>query len=306
MLILSPQNQTRHMHYLNSLTVYFYAFLFTLVLISCTEEGDAPITMPMPLDTSTEPIIDQLKKNYTQLPEQAVTISTDSSVYAQYAMPTDKYGHAILGDGMEAEQLVVASNGKFYDLFLEDDYVFEDIRPRLYDVDNDGDLEIITIRTHTSNGAGIVIYKLVDNKLTEYATVTEIGRRFRWLNIATVDDIDNDGTVEIAWIQTPHIGGILKVAKIEKGILTVLSEKSQYSNHAIGERNLCLSVLSEQDGQKVIYVPNQNRSSITGFSLKNNIWTEFETIDQSVDFSKALLSQYDFKTPIKDQVNCID
>jgi len=239
------------------------------------------------------------------LPEQEIAKSLDYSTYAQYAMPTEKYNHGILGDKTEAKQLVVAVDGVFYSYILPEDYVFEDIRPRLYDVDGDSELEFITIRTNVYQGAGIAIYKITGEQLLEYSNVREIGTSHRWLNIVAVNDLDNDGVVELVWIETPHIGGIIKVAKIKAGTLQVLSERSQYSNHAIGERNLCLSVLTEQLNAKVIYVPNQSRDKITGFSFRNNELLVFEEITQAVDFSATLGSQYGFNKVIEEEVNCI-
>ncbi|MEZ4885084.1 MAG: VCBS repeat-containing protein [Chitinophagales bacterium] len=251
-------------------------------------------------------ILLQLAANYEQLPEQEIAISSDGRVYAQYAMPTERYQHGIMGDKIEAGQLVVVVEGVFYELTLSGDFVFEDIRPRLYDVDGDGALEIITIRTHVSKGAGIAIYKIVNEQLIEYAHVEEIGTPNRWLNIVAINDLDNDENVELVWIQTPHIGGILKVAKIEQGVLQVLDETSLYSNHEIGQRNLCLSVLTEQLGKKVFYVPNQNRNKIVGFTFENDRLQIFEEINQSVDFSNTLFSQFNFGNAIGEEDNCIN
>lgn len=276
-----------------------YIILSSLLLVACDDSEDA---QPEPNGPS---ILEQLATNYEQLPEEEVAISSDKSTYAQYAMPTEKYTHGILGDAIEAEQLVVVIDSVFYEHNLDDEYVYEDIRPRLYDVDGDGNFEIITIRTNVSMGAGIAIYKVEDEQLVEYAYLPEIGRSSRWLNIVTINDLDNDGVVEIVWIQTPHIGGILKVADIKAGKLDVLTERAQYSNHAIGERNLCLSVLTEQQGEKVFYVPNQSRDKINGFTFSNNELVDFEEIHQEVDFSHTLASQYSFSNIIEEEDNCI-
>lgn len=273
--------------------------LFFLFTVGCNKSEDTPINPTPPS------ILEQLASNYEQLPEEEVAISSDYSTYAQYAIPTEKYTHGILGDAIEAEQLVVVVDSIFYEYKLSDDYVYEDIRPRLYDVDGDSNLEFITIRTHVSKGAGIAIYKIVDEQLQEYAYLPEIGTSSRWLNVVTINDLDDDGVVEIVWIQTPHIGGIIKAAKVNAGMLHVLSEKSQYSNHAIGERNLCLSVLTEQSNAKVFYVPNQSRDKIKGFTFNNNEFLDFEEISQEVDFSKTLVSQYPFSKVIEEEDNCI-
>ncbi|MFK7983012.1 MAG: FG-GAP repeat domain-containing protein [Saprospiraceae bacterium] len=290
-------------------TLITIIILSLINLIACNKETtQIPTITPEPMDSvkvASPNILATLTTNYEQLPEQEIAISLDSSIYAQYAMPTDRYRHGILGDRVEGGQLVVAVEGVFYELTLEDTYVFEDIRPRLYDVDGDGELEFITLRTHTGLGGGIAIYKIVNEQLVEYAQVTEIGRSNRWLNVVAINDLDNDGIVELAWIETPHIGGTLKVAKIENGTLQVIAETAQYSNHAIGERNLCLSILTEQSGQKVIYVPNQSKNKIVGFIFENGQWQLFEEIDQVVDFSKPLITQYAFDGVVEEEDNCI-
>lgn len=256
--------------------------------------------------SSNSPIVSQLLSNYSTLPEKAISVNLDSTIFAQYSMPTTKYTHGILGDKIEAEQLVVAVDSMIYSYILPDEFVFEDIRPRLYDVDGDNQLEFITIRSHRSKGAGIAIYKVQNDKLVEYASVAEIGRSNRWLNIVAINDLDNDGTVEIAWIQTPHIGGILKVAKIKAGSLEVLSSTSQYSNHAIGERNLCLSTMVIASGQKLVYVPTQDRTKIVGFALEDNQWKQKDEIELTVVFSEPLFTQFKFNNLIEDKINCIN
>ena len=254
---------------------------------------------------STTQILQRLRSDYQLMPEEQVAISVDSSTYAQYSLPVTRYRHGILGDQIEAGQLVVVLEGKFYELTLADIYVFEDIRPRLADVDLDGILEIITIRAHLSEGAGIAIYKVLDGQLQEHARVEEIGRASRWLNPVTIADLDQNGTVEIVWIQTPHIGGILKITSFTPGTLVVLDETSLYSNHAIGEPNLCLSVLTQEAGQFIFYVPTQSRNQIVGFSWSGSKMEQTSVVNQSVDFSKPLVDQATFSNVIEGEDNCI-
>ena len=292
---------------------WFLLFIIPLlVLCSCNNEPEDP---PIPegmvenpedaISSSTEEVINALQNNYDLMPEEQITINADSTVFAQYTMPVNRYSHNILGDAIEAGQLVVWTENTFYELTLKDNYVFEDIRPRLFDVDNDGVLEFITIRTHVDQGAGIVIYKIREDRLSEYAFLPEIGTRFRWLNIAAINNLDQDETIEIAWIQTPHIGGILKVAKIRNGELQVLTEVSGYSNHGIGERNLCLSVLTEDEENHLIHVPNQSRNKVTSFVFKDLSLQKQGEVEQSIDFAVPLKDQLDFPDRIEDEINCI-
>jgi hypothetical protein len=278
---------------------YLSFYLLPLLLLFSCDNDESTLV-------ENQTIIDQLTNDYELMPEALISQSVDSRVYAQYVSPTDKYTHGVLGDRIEAEGLVVVVDGVFYELELDEDRVFEDIRPRLYDVTGDGELEFVTIRTNIETGAGIAIYKIINDRLVLYASVTEIGSFSRWLNIVVIDDLDNDGIVELVWVETPHIGGILKVAKIHFGLLRVLDEEEQYSNHGLGERNLCMSVLTDQSNQKVFYVPNQSRNKIVGFSFEDNNFTLFEEIDLDVDFSETLISQYEFTNPLADEVNCIE
>lgn len=276
--------------------------LLLFILISCEEPTNFP---EIPITDSS--ILIQLEDNYLQLPEQAISISADGNTYAQYAKPTLKYTHGILGDAIEAEQLVVVQDSVFYELDLADEYVFEDIRPRLFDVNQDGALEFITIRSHQDLGAGIVIYKIEQGVLEEYAFVEEIGFSNKWLNLVGINDFTNDGQIEMVWVQTPHIGGILKYTVIEAGKLEPLDQTGEYSNHGIGEHNLCLSATTEINGEKLFYLPNQARTKIIGFKIMGENIELVEEIDFEVDFSMSLTDQYEFMNLIEElEDNCID
>lgn len=257
------------------------------------------------ISLSHEEIIAVFQSEYDQMQEQEIAINMDSSLYAQYASPTDRYKHGALGDYWEAAQLVVYFEGNIFEVSLNNLYVFEDIRPRLWDVDNDSISEIITIRSKVGEGAGIAIYKLTESGLEESAFVDEIGTANRWLNIAAIYDMDEDGITELLWVQTPHIGGILKGAKITPGQIRASDEVSYYSNHQGGLLNLCLSVVTHEDEQNICYVPSQSRNIIAGFTFKNGTFQKQEEIQQNVDFSLPLVGQYPFCNVVSGDVNCI-
>lgn len=271
--------------------------IISLFVIACSDHEETSINV--------EEVLLQLSENYVLLPEMTVSTNSDITTFGQYTTPTSRYLHGVLGDRIEAEQLVVVEKGVFYELRLDSQYVFEDIRPRIYDVDKDNQPEYVTIRTHIDHGAAITIYKVVNGRLTELSSIAEIGRSNRWLNIAAIDDLDNDGTIDIAWIETPHIGGTLKVASIENSAIVIKDEVSQYSNHAIGERNLCLSVLTQEAQFKGLYVPNQTRDSIIGFTFQHAQLSMFDSIEFSVDFSLPLEDQFQFDNSLGKNTNCI-
>ena len=52
--------------------------------------------------------------------------------------------------------------------------------------------------------------------------------------------------------------------------------------------------------------PQHSIHKIIGFTFENNQLNAFEEINQLVDFSKTLSSQYNFINPIEDEINCIN
>lgn len=242
---------------------------------------------------------------YEYLPENLVAKDDTRQLAARYTDPTTRYAHAILGDRIEAGGLLVTIKGKEYHYKLEENYVFEDLQPRLADVDKDGELEFITIQTSLTSGGSIAVYKIKDGKLQPFLTSGYIGTSSRWLNIAAIDDLDNDGKIEIAWIQTPHIGGILKIGRVENNQLVLLDSKSGVTNHRIGSRNLCLSVLTATNPLKTLYLPTQQYDSVKGFQLKNSKIEEVESFNLMVNPDVSLFTQYNFRNRIEDK-NCIN
>ena len=300
----------RKISHVRQSTVLFLLYVLMSVLpvfclVASTDAAQKNIFVEKNSSISDSGAIPFLSENFKQLPERQISSDNANMIYAQYTQPTSRYAHGILGDSIEAEQLVVVKDGRIYVHTLGKQYVFEDIKPRLFDVDNDGQLEIVTIRTHVTKGAGIMIYKIVNNELTEFAWVDEIGTPNRWLNIAAIYDLDSDGSVELAWIQTPHIGGVMKVARIQAGRLIALAESSGYSNHSVGERNLCLSVVTQTEKATILYVPSQDRGEIAGFQFTGGSFLKTESIQQKVNFASSLASQHDFTHVVQGEEYCL-
>jgi len=273
------------------------------IFFSCDNDSDS---------FSIEEILALMANNYDQMPEAVIAESDDGSVFAQYTNPTEKYQHGVLGDQLEAAQLVVNIEGSFYTKTLEEDYVFEDISPRLYDVDRDGEIEFICIRTHLEKGAGIVIYKEINGSLELMSYVKEIGQSNKWLNPVAIQNLDDDINIEIAWVQTPHIGGVLKLAEFtnasEPYRMFVQDSIQFFKNHAIGETNLCMSLVTMNQSGKSIFIPNQSGEAVSEIAM---IQGKFEVIDEftlDVDYSKPLEEQLSLITVVEQQTDpaCIN
>ena len=181
----------------------------------------------------------------TQMP-QTVRLAEDSSTVAGawFDGPSTIYPHGILGDAIEPT--VLAAYSPHAKLSCGDiraasgsDHVFEDVAPRQIDLDNDGTPEIIVVRTHLKKGAQLAVYKDTrDGLLTLIATTPYIGRRNRWLAPIGAADLDGDGTIEIAYIDRPHLAKILRVWRFQNDTLTEIAQMSGLTNHRIGESDI--------------------------------------------------------------------
>lgn len=202
-----------------------------------------------------------------RLPDGGIAMSSGfGPVRAWYGQPTERYDHGILGDTIEGGALVVLdADGVRHELVLPEQYVFEDLTPRLVDLDGDGVNEIVTIRTDIRAGAAVAIYALKAGQLIERAATAPIGLPHRWLSIAAIGNFTNDRGTEIAIVKTPHIGGVLEIVSFQGNSLRrVRPPEPGYSTHIIGSRDLSLARAQDLDGDGLdeLALPTQDRSKV--------------------------------------------
>lgn len=188
---------------------------------------------------------------------------------AWYTQPTARYDHGVLGDAIEGGGLAVQSAAGRLDVTLSDRFVFEDIAPRLADLDQDGINEIVTIRSDIFAGAAIAVYETGPDGLVEVAATKPIGQQHRWLNIAGIADYSGDGRLDIAMVRTPHIRGRLEVWTLRGNRLERLGTVNGFSNHAIGSTELGLAATADFNGDSILdlAVPDSSRLSLRYVSL---------------------------------------
>ncbi|MEM6679165.1 MAG: FG-GAP-like repeat-containing protein [Pseudomonadota bacterium] len=166
-------------------------------------------------------------------------------VQAFFTDATERYAHGVLGDAIEAGGLRVLGGeggvtlggpvGCSFLVSLPQDRVFEDVTPRIADVTGDGISEAIVIESGANDGAQLAIYGFVGNRFSKIAATPPIGTRFRWLAPAAIADFDGDGVDDVAYVETPHIGGILRIWSFAGGEARQIAARAGYSNHRIGE-----------------------------------------------------------------------
>ncbi|MBU2191203.1 MAG: hypothetical protein KJ796_07280, partial [Alphaproteobacteria bacterium] len=75
----------------------------------------------------------------------------------------------------------------------------------------------------------------------------------RWLSIAAIADFCGDGTMQLAVVKTPHIGGVLEILAMRGGELVSLYPKQTgYSTHFIGSRDVSLALAGDLDGDGAV------------------------------------------------------
>jgi hypothetical protein len=210
---------------------------------------------------------------------------------AWYAGPTNRYRHGILGDAVEASSLIVQTPaGKELTLSLPETEVFEDRYPRLEDLDGDGKIEVVTIRSSTSLGASVSVYGIEDNALVEHASTEFIGRANRWLNIAGIASFQGTRGKEIAFVETPHIGGTLFIYEYEEGTLNSVGTLAGFSNHNIGATELRLSTVADVngDGSIDLALPSDDRRSLRIVGFVDSVLVELASAKLPSRIDKAI------------------
>ncbi|WP_323767888.1 VCBS repeat-containing protein [Marinovum sp.] len=173
-------------------------------------------------------------------------------ITAAYAQPTDRYPHGVLGDDLEWGALVVTCGSDSQTARLPQRLVFEDVAPRLAQLDGQGPPEIITVESHTSQGARLAIWGLREGGLQRLAATPHIGTRFRWLAPLGAADLDGDGMMELAYVDRPHLARILRVWRYDTTGLTEIAALQGVTNHRIGERDIAGGLRDCGNGPEMI------------------------------------------------------
>jgi len=176
----------------------------------------------------------------------ATVAQAERIVEASYGEPTSRYQHGVFGETSEwgALKLVVdrcagCASPDLHRIVLRlpETHVFEDIVPRLVDLDGDGEPEVVVVETDMAQGARLSVYGP-----TGLITATPyIGQTRRWLAPAGFGDFNDDGLLDIAYVETPHLGKVLRIFTLRttpSPHLEELGRVAGITNHRIGDPNI--------------------------------------------------------------------
>lgn len=228
------------------------------------------------------------------LPDGRVATGTGDISAAWYSEPTTRYRHAVLGDGVEAGALKIKnSRGETFTFRLPSTEVFEDITPRLADLDGNGTTEVIAILSSKNKGASIAVFGLTGNAFNKIAQTPYIGRSNRWLNIAEISNFSGNRRPDIAAVITPHLAGILQFYRLQNGKLVKISQDSGYSNHFIGSNELRLSTVIDVNSNGIpdLVLPSLSRRGLLMVGTQKGKFTKLASIALPARIDRAIGSR---------------
>lgn len=226
-----------------------------------------------------------------QLPQSRVAHGSRDIIAVWLAGATNRYRHGVLGDDLEASRLMIETrDGRSLSFELPAGRVFEDLQPRLADLDGDNKDEILVVESDIHLGASLAVYGVVGRRLMRRAATPFLGRSNRWLNPLGVGDFDGDGRLDIALVSTPHIGGILRLYHFTLPKLPQFAKIGGVSTHRIGSTELGLGqVVSGSDRDRLL-VPDQSRRSLILFEWSPSGLRELTRVTLPAPVSSSLKS----------------
>ncbi len=198
------------------------------------------------------------------LPDGKVATGKGEIARAWFAEPTARYDHGILGDKIEAGSLVIERrDGKRQTVRLKDDAVFEDLKPRLADLDRNGHDAVIVVKSTLKRGSSLAVIAERRGKYEIVAETPPLGATHRWLDPAGIDDFSGDGKRSIALVRQPHVVGALELWSWTGGDLRKVAELPDIANHIAGTRAIDMAAAADfDDGIADIAAPSLDRSRL--------------------------------------------
>lgn len=223
------------------------------------------------------------------LPDSKMAVGQLDIARAWLTEPTDRYEHGILGDKIEAGSLVIETrDGKQQTVKLKADAVFEDLQPRIVDLDGDGHEEVVVVKSYLKRGSALAVIGERKGKYDIVAETPPLGAPHRWLNPVGFANFTGSGKTEIALVRQPHVVGALEIWSYSEGRLQKIADTADTSNHIIGTRALDMAAVTDFDGDGIadIAIPSLDRSRL-----------------RIISFAKGMHDVADIKLPAKAVTN---
>ena len=175
------------------------------------------------------------------------------------------------GKNLQKRKEKLMQNGDVLQYNLSAESVFEELTPRLYDIDGDGDDEIFLVRSNLYDGAAVSVLTVGATGLEVFGEAYPIGLAHLWISPLDAPDFDGEGVMEVAAMVAPHLQGLPSFYNRERQRLKQFAAAPGFSTHYIDSSILGMSVIldAHSDGRPGIVLPSLDRETLYTVGLED-------------------------------------
>ncbi len=194
--------------------------------------------------------------------------------------PTERHGHGVLGDRIEAAGVSVIGITPF-GLSLRSRHVlatavFEDLVPVLAPLSEGGRPVVLVARSAPETGAVVAALGWREGSLVPVAETPAVKGGLEWVHVIGAANLGGDATPEIVAVRMPQPGGVLTAYRRTGAIFATVAQVPGFASHAAGSRNQDQALLADLDGngRPEVILPRQSRVALAALELESGRWVE--------------------------------
>jgi hypothetical protein len=194
--------------------------------------------------------------------------------------PTDRFGHGILGDRVEAAGVTVIGITPF-GLSLRGRHTitgaaYEDLVPVLAPLSEGGRSAVLLARSAGEPGTVVAALAWRDGNLVPLAESAATTPGNDWVHVIGAANLGGDGAPELVAVRLAHSGGVLIALRRKSAALGVVAQAPGFASHAVGSRNQDQALLADLDGngRPEVVLPRQSRVALAALELDGSRWVE--------------------------------
>jgi len=197
------------------------------------------------------------------LPNSHMAFGTGRIARAWLAEPTQRMENSAIGPWVAGTLIVQDPTTRQFQLDLGLNEAFEDLRPRIAEVD--GQSTLFVVRSSLDWGAALIAVRLEGEGLLRIAGETPpVGQPGGWLNPVGLGDFMGTGHPSIAIVTSPDQGGQLQILDFADGTFTKRFTVPGVSNHVRGRQVQDMAAIADFTGGKIaeIAIPDASRKRV--------------------------------------------
>ena len=165
--------------------------------------------------------------------------------------PTDRYGHGVLGDRIEATQarIVDVTAGTVTDTVVPEGRVIEGVRPLIGDLTGDGEIDLVVTTSAEADGARLEAW-LLAGRGRRIGPAT--GQAGTWRHQIAIAPTEPAGGTEVVEVITPHLDRVATFWRSGDQLLEATGDVPEaVVSHDLGSRSMEDAAVVDVDGDGV-------------------------------------------------------